>query len=289
VLDASGRVVHQHEAPEAVQVVSQQDAFILSDILSDVDARTLGFGYAPMLQLPFRAAVKTGTTTESRDNWTLGYTPERTVGVWVGNVNDSSMHNVSGVDGAGPIWHGVMEAALASTTPSWRPPPAGVHRVTICDPTGLLSGPNCASPVEEWFKDGTEPTQVETYYQRDVSGRLVIDPPAEARAWATSAGLALAGAPAVNDATPFVVQPANGSVLYIAPELPQQEALLQASPPSGTEQVEFVIDGSPVATVQASSASTVWPLVMGEHVLEVRALQADGGVRTATASFEVSK
>ncbi len=289
VLDASGRVVYQHEASAPLRVVSQQDAFILSDVLSDNDARTLGFGYAPMLQLPFRAAVKTGTTTESRDNWTLGYTPERAVGVWVGNVNDASMRDVSGVDGAGPIWHGVMEAAFASVTPTWRQPPAGVHQVTVCSPTGLLPGPYCPSPVEEWFKDGTEPTQVETYYQRDASGRLVLDPPAEARAWATSAGLALADAPAGKDATAFVVQPANGSVLYIAPELHEQQALLQASPPPGTQQVEFVMDGSAVATVPASVANTVWSLIPGSHVLQVRALQADGNVLTATTSFEVRR
>ena len=65
-----------------------------------------------MLELSRPAAVKTGTTTDWRDNWTVGYTPDLVTGVWVGNANNEPMERVSGVDGAGPIWHDFMELVL---------------------------------------------------------------------------------------------------------------------------------------------------------------------------------
>jgi membrane carboxypeptidase/penicillin-binding protein PbpC len=100
-------------------VASAETAFIISEHSADPVARQLGFGATSVLDLPFKASVKTGTTTESRDNWTLGFTPERAVGVWVGNADNRPMVNVSGITGAGPIWHAVMEAAHRNVAPSW--------------------------------------------------------------------------------------------------------------------------------------------------------------------------
>ena len=260
VLDANGNVVYQHYTPTPTRATSPENAFIIGDILSDPDARALGFGYAPTLRLPFRAAVKTGTTTEYRDNWTVGYTPERVVGVWVGNADNSPMRNISGLDGAGPIWHGVMQAAMADVTTTWPEPPKDVVRTEVCAPTGKLPGPICPSRTEEWFIAGTEPQTQEEYYERSQDGRLLINPPAEARAWLASAGFTLAQS-ATPTGTPFVVQPANGSVLFIAGELPSQSVVLRASPPAGTERIEFLIDGEHVgdATVQESGPGMELP------------------------------
>src|SRR5690606_2767281 len=139
---------YEHAASQPSRVTSPEHAFILADILSDADARALGFGYAPSLRLPFRAAVKTGTTTEFRDNWTVGFTPERAVGVWVGNADNSPMRNVSGLDGAGPIWHSVMQAAMAGVAPTWPAPPDGLVQATVCTPTGELPGDACPAPMQ---------------------------------------------------------------------------------------------------------------------------------------------
>jgi membrane carboxypeptidase/penicillin-binding protein PbpC len=285
IRDASGAVVYEHRRGLRDQVLSQQNAFILADILSDGNARELGFGYAPTLRLPFRAAVKTGTTTEFRDNWTLGFTPQRAVGVWVGNADNTAMRNVSGIEGAGPIWRGVMQAAMRGSTPEWPQPPAGLEAVSVCTPTGLLAGPDCPVTVEEWFVTGTVPTAIETYYHRDEAGRLVLDPPAEARAWALAAGLQLQAGTSEEPAA-FVVQPANGSVLFMAPELASQSVLLRASPPSGTHTVEFRIDGRMIERV-APGEAVVWGMQPGAHVLEVRALLNDGSVSVAMTRFEV--
>jgi penicillin-binding protein 1C len=288
ILDANGATVYQHRTLTQGRAISEQHAFILADILSDNNARELGFGYAPTLQLPFRTAVKTGTTTEFRDNWTLGFTAERAVGVWVGNADNTPMRNVSGIEGAGPIWRGVMEAAMAGVSPAWPGPPDGLVRAVVCLPTGLLPGPNCPLTADEWFVDGSQPRQTEDYYRRGEDGRLLINPPAEARAWAIAAGLPLYDGTASSTAA-FVVQPANGSVLFMAPELASQAVMLRASPPAGTRSIEFVIDGTAVGSAAPEDAAFVWSLQPGFHLLEVRASLLDGSVVTASSRFEVKR
>jgi membrane carboxypeptidase/penicillin-binding protein PbpC len=111
------------------------------------------------LQLDRPAAAKTGTTDSFRDNWTLGYTPYLTVGVWVGNSDNSIMNGVIGITGAGPIWHDVME--YASQHYNYPPKdfirPSDVVSDTVSALTGLQPRPGEPS-VTDWFIDGTQPT-----------------------------------------------------------------------------------------------------------------------------------
>ena len=103
------------------QVVKPEHAFLISDVLSDNDARSLAFGVNSILKLTFPAAVKTGTTNDVRDNWTIGYTPNLAVGVWVGNADYTPLgQNLSGVSGAAPIWKNIMEGAwkILNTKPA---------------------------------------------------------------------------------------------------------------------------------------------------------------------------
>ena len=128
--------------------------------------------------------MKTGTTFEYRDNWAVGFTPERAVGVWVGNADASSTAALSGLAGAAPVWRDVItEATLGRPVLTFEPPPSMVT-VTVCAPTGLLPGPHCPSPVSEWFQAGTEPEAIETHYVLGADGALAVHLPAEARPWA---------------------------------------------------------------------------------------------------------
>jgi penicillin-binding protein 1C len=191
VRDAEGRVLYEHAAAGARQVLSPQHAYLIADILSDPDARILGFGETSPFDLPFPAAAKSGTTTGYRDDWTLGFTPEIAVGVWVGNADGAPMAGVSGVDGAGPIWRDVMSAAAFGRRMTWPARPAGIVERVVCAPTGLLPGLECPSPVRELFVSGTEPTRAERAYVREADGRIAFDPPAEARAWYAENGYRL--------------------------------------------------------------------------------------------------
>jgi membrane carboxypeptidase/penicillin-binding protein PbpC len=288
VRNVDGSVLYERRPSEPVRVLSPEHAFLLADILSDATARELGFGYAPTLLLPFGSAVKTGTTTEFRDNWTLGFTPERAVGVWVGNADNSPMRNVSGIEGAGPIWHGVMESAMKGLNSRWPEPPGGLTRVTVCSPTGLLPGPFCPTTAREWFVAGEEPVETEAYYYRAASGRITVNPPDEAQAWAAAADLELGEESGCEPAI-YILQPGPGSILFISPELASQTVLLKASVAPGARSVDFLIDGILVASASPADASAVWRLVAGKHELEVRTLLADGRVISATSRFEVRR
>ncbi len=133
-----------HSSPQ--QVISPAAAFLITDILSDPVARIPAFGEHSVLNLPFDAAVKTGTTTDWRDNWTVGYSSERIVGVWVGNADNAPMLDVSGIDGAGPIWRDLMLAAHPHDPPPFEMPD-GLVETTICSPSGLLPTPTAHAHV----------------------------------------------------------------------------------------------------------------------------------------------
>jgi len=111
---------------KSLRIFRESVSFLITNILSDREARSLSFGWENNLSTPFFTAVKTGTSQDMRDNWCVGYSSEYTVGVWVGNTKGIPMRDVSGVSGAGPIWREVMEE-LHYETPSKKPlPPQGV-------------------------------------------------------------------------------------------------------------------------------------------------------------------
>ncbi|HEV8228548.1 MAG TPA: transglycosylase domain-containing protein [Candidatus Limnocylindria bacterium] len=284
VRDGAGHVLYERAPRAPRRVLTEQHAYLLADILSDADARIPGFGEVTPFDLPFPAAVKSGTSTGFRDNWTFGYTPEIAIGVWVGNADGSSMIDVSGIDGAGPIWHDAMMAAALGRKMSWYARPAGILEATVCAPTGLLPGAYCPSPTRELFVAGTEPRSVEGYYVPDASGRVAVDPPTEARAWARDAGLSLASV-ATADRSLRIVAPAPGAVFWLAPELGAQQVQLRASAASGIEQVTFELDGVAIGSRTVDDASLLWTLVPGRHTLRVSA----PGATAIAVTFEVRR
>ena len=123
---------------------------LVGDMLADPHARAKAFGIHSVLEMPFWAAVKTGTSSDFRDTWTVGFTREYTVGVWVGNFDGSPMRGVSGVTGAGPLWNRIMLHLHEDADPPAYPPPPGYVRTKICATTGHAPLPDCAAVVEEW-------------------------------------------------------------------------------------------------------------------------------------------
>jgi 1A family penicillin-binding protein len=182
-------------------------AWLIGDILADNDARLPAFGANSPLVLSRRAAVKTGTTGDWRDNWTIGYTPDYVTGVWVGNNDNSMMIDSTGVTGAAPIWHDVMERIHQGLPEHWFPRPPDLEQAEVCARSGLLPGPACHDRVREWFIAGTVPTATDTWQQDlaiDNASGLLACPgaaptgftmrnflllPAEYAVWAAQAGL----------------------------------------------------------------------------------------------------
>ena len=157
--DPAGRIIEEYQPPPGQQVISPQHAYLITDILSDNQARAPMFGRDSALKLSRPAAAKTGTTDDWRDSWTLGYTPELVTGVWVGNADNSPMDNVTGSRGAAPIWHNFMEKALSSQPASQFPRPEGIEEIEISADAGSL--PSAACPPDrrrmEIFATGQGP------------------------------------------------------------------------------------------------------------------------------------
>lgn len=134
------------------QIFSKEADFLISDILSDREARSTTFGLENPLSTRFWTAVKTGTSKDMRDNWCIGYSRKYTVGVWTGNFSGEPMWNVSGVTGAAPIWMEIMDFLHRDVSSIKREALSGLVRKKIEFSQGV------AASREEWFIRGTEPS-----------------------------------------------------------------------------------------------------------------------------------
>jgi penicillin-binding protein 1C len=154
IVDHLGNVVFDYQMPAGEQVVRAEHAYLISSILSDNEARTPMFGRNSILQLPFEAAAKTGTTNDFRDNWTLGYTPDLAIGVWVGNPDYTPMQNTTGLTGAAPIWAEMMQIGIQQITggaPSRFSRPAGIVDRVVCAVSGTQPSEWCPEQKNEIF------------------------------------------------------------------------------------------------------------------------------------------
>jgi 1A family penicillin-binding protein len=160
VKNYEGQVLEKN-TPESSQSIDPRVAFILTDILKDNNARAPEFGFNSYLVIKDHpeVAVKTGTSNDLRDNWTVGYNQNYLVLTWVGNNDNSPMSRIaSGITGASPIWNKIMSAILnGQPSIDWNAP-QGISKVNICSITGTLPCDNCPTK-QEWFLDENRPTK----------------------------------------------------------------------------------------------------------------------------------
>jgi 1A family penicillin-binding protein len=157
VTDGLNRVIEEYRPPEGSYVLRAEHAYLVTHILADNQARTPLFGPSSPLRLSRPAAVKTGTTDNYRDSWAVGYTPDIVVGVWVGNSDNRVMHGVSGVNGAGPIWHNVMERSLEGVPVRDFIRPPAVIEMEICADSGTIPSQVCPERTTEIFAQDQPP------------------------------------------------------------------------------------------------------------------------------------
>ncbi|TAE56684.1 MAG: penicillin-binding protein 1C [Nostocales cyanobacterium] len=139
--------ITNHKLP----ISTRQNWQLIINMLSDRYARASAFGVDSVLNLPFPTAVKTGTSSNYRDTWTVGFSTEYTVATWVGNFNGEPMSQVSGVTGAAPLWNRIMLHLHEHQPPEEFSAPAGLIQLPICANTGLKPTPECDSVVQEYF------------------------------------------------------------------------------------------------------------------------------------------
>lgn len=158
VQDQDGKVLEKNEPKKGKSVLTEEEAYLIADILSDNSARTIVFGPNSSLNIPGRqVAVKTGTTNDKRDNWTIGGNSQGIVGVWVGNNDNSPMKQVaSGVTGASPIWRRIILAVLDGKPNKTFERPDGITTASV-DKVSGYSAHDGFDARDEIFIKGTEP------------------------------------------------------------------------------------------------------------------------------------
>lgn len=201
---APGDACLERGAGCARQAIDSRAAYIVGDILSDSAARALTFGLASSLATRYRASVKTGTSKDMRDNWAVGYAGRYTVGVWVGNFSGAPMHDVSGVDGAAPVWREVMDYLQEGVAPAEAAIPEGLVRRRV----------TYAGAVEperdEWFIEGTERSNIVALPARSVR--------------------------------PHIETPAHGAIYAIDPDIPAERQRLRVTARGAPRGARFVLE-----------------------------------------------
>jgi penicillin-binding protein 1C len=284
------------QVPEAggeERILSERSAFWVTDILADDEARAYVFGRSSSLDFPFPVAVKTGTSQAYHDNWTVGYTRDVTVGVWVGNFDRTPLRNSSGVTGAAPIFHDVLRAAQQRVAGRLPEPhegvaeaPLGLAPRTICALSGGAAHPQCPNVRTEWLPADRAPAACR--WHRTAAGRTVVAWPSVYRAWARerrlledtvpapAAAVASVHHPTVRRADPIpapslaIVNPPEGATYMRDPTLRAefQTLPLRALSDGRGGRLSWTVDGTSVGSGAADDAVD-WPLVPGAHTIAV--------------------
>ena len=301
IRDADGNLLFTQPKALQAQVFDPRVAWLISDILSDDQARRIGFGLNSTLKLDRPMAVKTGTTSNFHDNWTVGYTPSLVVGVWVGNSDYQAMRDVNGLTGAAPIWQETIRAILQNRPEEAFVRPADMLQLNVCTYSGLLPTALCDKSHLEWFIPGTQPTRPDTVYRQvwvdsstgwlaDASTpparrrqAIVLDIPPTAQRWAHSQGLQLLSDLSV---APAVSRP--GQLVMLSPEpdgsyrisdklaLSDQQLPVETAAGQGVNGISLWVDGRRLVSPASAPYLLWWQLSAGTHQFWAEGVSADG-------------
>ena len=227
------RVTFEKSKNDNRQVFSQETAFLVSNILSDREARSTTFGLENPLSTRFWSAVKTGTSKDMRDNWCIGYSQKYTVGVWVGNFTGKAMWNVSGVTGAAPVWLEIMNYLHHNGHSNPVLPPAGVIAKEIKFQN------NIEHARLEWFIQGTEPINIIT----DDESLLTK-----------------------SEENPHIIYPANGTIIALDPDIPTKNQFLFFEARTDNKKFDWVLNNEKIGD---SNAIVLWKPKRGKYLLSM--------------------
>ena len=255
VLSTGPSAAHRYSRPELV--------WQIADMLSDNSARTLAFGMNSALRFDYPVACKTGTSTDFRDNWTIGFTPEFSVGVWAGNFDGAPMREVSGVTGAGPILHAIFDYLHANYGTSWYRTPPGIVEHTIHPLTGKLLADGDARGVHEKFLAERLPA-AEAGADYDTAGNVRLS--AGYADWFRSAENSLRDRAVLGTASGelLITSPLPGSIYLVDPDVPSSGRIPLIA--NGSGKVEWQSDS---LTCRSEAGVDFALATEGEHRLVV--------------------
>ncbi len=230
------------------RILSEQAAYLVTDILSDNNARAPAFGLNSPLFVPFALAAKTGTSKDYKDNFTMAYTLRWTIGVWVGNFNAQPMQKVSGVTGAAPIMHDVAVYLQRKYPSPAFEMPTGIRRALVCTQSGRLAGEKCMHTREEVFDEQHLPEKCSGKHQPEVASLRITSP-------------------------------SQGDVFKLDPSVARASQAVKLEASCSDNWCEWALNGE---KLPGSACQTWWTLQPGKHQLKVSC-----GKETRSLSFEV--
>ncbi|MGJ5676200.1 MAG: penicillin-binding protein 1C [Nostochopsis sp.] len=239
---------------------------LITDMLSDHHARATAFGVESVLNLPFPAAVKTGTSSNFRDTWTVGFTADYTVATWVGNFNGDPMRQVSGVTGAAPLWNRIMLHLHEHHQPANFPDPEGLVQLPICAISGLKPTPDCTSVVQEYFY----PEDISAYQHQNN-----FNLSSQYNDWLAKQPQSNFGSDKLK-----ILSPRNDDLFLLSPGEEGQQKLEFKLAGTSSESVEWWLNGEKLTT--NSPKSLFWRLHPGHWTLSVKS-----GDLTDSVTFQV--
>ena len=264
------------------RVFSQASAAIVADILADPAARAPAFGLDNALRFSFATAAKTGTSRAFTDNWTAGFTRERTVAVWVGNMSGETMHHVSGITGAGPLFHRILSLAMEGTPGPRALYDAELEVHDICALSGELKGPDCPSSVREKFAPGTAP-----HLQCSMHRAAGTDLGPRFYDWAAHEGVRTLTQPSSGAARAALAFPREGDEFLRGADLLEafQTIPVRAMAPRGGGALELQLDQGTRQPLEPPFSTRI-RATNGRHTLKL--YRAGAAMPDAHATFTVS-
>lgn len=305
-------LLDEEEFP-GVSVLDPRVAWVMNDILSDSTARMAEFGVENPLNFSYQVAAKTGTTRNSRDNWVIGYSKSRIVGVWVGNADNTPMLDTSGVTGAGPIFHALMDASMERLPKENFERPSGIVERDVCKLSGKLATALCPGTKKEVFVSGTEPKLPDDTFREltidSTTNLLATDDcviqektkkvfaffPIDVRPWAREHGWpdppsALSprcrgNISSIGKQSDLEINsPSEGDTFRLSPMLPpeNQKISFEAVTLYPEELVTWVLNGETLGTASGALHKLQWEPLIGNFVLESKT-----ATKTEVVRFEV--
>lgn len=236
---------------------------LITHMLSDKQARAIAFGVDSALNLPFPAAVKTGTSSNHQDTWAVGFSEKYTVATWVGNFDGSPMNQVSGVMGAAPLWREIMVHLHENDQPQAFPEPEGMMQRPICALSGKKSTGLCPAIVQEYFASAdlaTYETDLDDFYQ-EINGEIRLVLPPEYDDWLTTQTTL-----DVPQGGLKILFPQNGDRLLSDPKNPSQLTIQFQT--ANQEPVQWLLNGQPWEPADPQNPKL--SLILGPQTLEIR-------------------
>ena len=242
---------------------------LLTDILSDDEARALEFGRRGALALPMPAALKTGTSNDHRDAWAVGFSDRYVVGVWMGDLEQRPMRGITGSTGPAPVLRALLGVLHAHQPAASLPRSSQLVRAAICAETGELASSACPA-ADEWFRPAYRPQHVCARHGERLPSVTTQGP---------------------GDSELRLEQPTPGLHLAMDPRIPDVLEAFEFSlvEDPGAARVEWMVDDLPVNLPRASARSWRWQVSHGRHSVQATLWRDDGSpsMETARVAFFV--